>query len=114
MISNVARPLTAATRPDIWANTQMPIDADDHHPGQRHPEPGADHGVGDDVADVEEPADGGQDAQGDREQPLHRSPTSARVASTALCTSGQFGPRPARFAGADRASSLSCTVIKSR
>ena len=46
-------------------------DADDDDPGQRHPEPGADHGVGDEVADVDEPADRGEDAEHDSEEPLH-------------------------------------------
>ena len=32
--------------------------ADDHDPGQLHPEAGAGRGVGDEVADVDEPADG--------------------------------------------------------
>ena len=36
-------------------------DADDDDPGQRDPEPGADQRVRDEVADVDEPADRGED-----------------------------------------------------
>ena len=49
-----------------------PEHADRHHPGQRQTEPGADDGVGDQIADVEEAADGGEDAERDREDLLHQ------------------------------------------
>ena len=93
MISNVARPLTAATRPDIWANMQMPDDADDHHPRQRQTEPGADDRVGDQVTDVEEAPDRGQHAEREAEDLLHppsRSRSSRLVvaASAAINSSG--------------------------
>ena len=67
MISNVARPLTAATRPDICANRQMPTTPTSTTQASDMPEARADHGVGHEVADVDEAADRGEDAERDGE-----------------------------------------------
>ena len=87
--SNVARPLTAATRPDISAKTQMPSTPTMHDPRQRQTEASSDLGVGDQVADVDEPADRGEDAERDCEDLLHvvgrnRSATTRSLARTWL------------------------------
>jgi hypothetical protein len=71
MISNVARPLTAAAPSHLRVETDAEH-ADGNHPSQCQPEPRTHHGVGDQVADVEKPADGREDAEGHREEPLHQ------------------------------------------
>ncbi|OKI62327.1 hypothetical protein A6A27_04895 [Micromonospora sp. CB01531] len=73
--SNTGRPLTAVTRPHISAYAQIPTTADGEGPGVGEAEPGAGLSVGNDVADVDEPADRGQHAQGDRQDPLHGLPS---------------------------------------
>ena len=57
-------------------------DADDDDPREPQSEPRADDGVRDEIADVDETADGGQDAEGDREDALHPSSSSSRRSST--------------------------------
>jgi hypothetical protein len=52
-------------------------DADHHDPGEAEPEPGADERVRHQVADVHEPADRRQDAEGDREDALHPNRSSS-------------------------------------
>ena len=71
-----------------------PDDADDHDPGQVHPEPRAGLRVGDEVADVDEAADGGQDAEEDGEEPLH----PCRATNASRCR----GVGPQRCRDADR------------
>ena len=72
MISKVALPLTAATRPAMFANRQMPSAPTGTTQSQREPETGPDNGVGDQIADIEEAADSGQDAQRHRENVFHQ------------------------------------------
>src|SRR5215211_7177178 len=62
-------------------------DPHDHDPGPRHAEPGAGLGVGDDVTDVHEAADGGEDAQGDGDEPLH--PWASANEASCSATSGR-------------------------
>jgi hypothetical protein len=46
-------------------------DGDDGHPDEREAEPGSDERVGDEVTDVHEPADRGEDAEREAEDALH-------------------------------------------
>ena len=72
MRSNTGRFDIVATRPAISAYTTMPIDADapPTH-ASAHAEARAGLGVRDEVADVDEPAEGREDAEEDLEDPLH-------------------------------------------
>ena len=84
----------AAHRGDPAGHLREHADADDadhHDPGQRQPEPGADHGVGDEVADVEEPADRGEDAEGDGEDLAHHPPPRF-VATRSSCSAAAARP----------------------
>ena len=72
MISKVALPLTAATRPGHVREQADAEDADRHDPDQRQTETGADDGVGDEIADVEESSYGGEDAERHREDLRHQ------------------------------------------
>lgn len=70
MISKVARPLTAATRPDICGRHRFPARLPaPPRPGQ--PETRAHHGIGDQITDVEKSPDRGEDSESDGEETFH-------------------------------------------
>src|SRR4051794_28856984 len=122
--SKGARPLTAATRPDISANTQMPTtpstvaqarDSPNRAPtravvtrspmstnpqprrrGGGYPESAAAVGVGNKTADADDPADGGEDPQRDREDLPHgfAAVTSASARSRRSVIFARSSARP--------------------
>ena len=74
----MARLVTLATRPAISAYTMMPTTPSSTAHASDMPNRAPGRGVGHDVADVDEPAHGGEDAEGDAEDLLHaRGPGSS-------------------------------------
>ena len=113
--SNTGRWQTAATRPLISAYTTMPITPTTTTHARLMPEAGAGLGVGDEVAHVDEPADGGEDAEEHAEDALHEC--SSMNASSAAATSssggsgvGQAGGVPAAQLDADVADAVERVV----
>ena len=77
--SNTGRPETVATRAGHLGEHDDPDHADGDGPQQLIAEGGAGLSVEDELADVDEAADGGDDPQGDLEELLHSESASARA-----------------------------------